>query len=282
MRNILPIFTILIFLTSCSSGGDTSDGQEQDVSAVSSDSVEVFEAPEYFLSREAFDTLGYGDSLNILIYASYESEEEAIKYVDTLLEKYNKAGYVNGDDFGSLENGKFHLFTSHSIYWVMMDELLELKTEYPEAYITLLNDNKNALKIKSKTEVIENGKAQPIVLIYADPEEEAAYFEEGGEDWMWRVADFTDYFKTNYPEVNIFNFHSTYFEDEKAKTKPLTSDLKAIYDDLDLGEAGFSFVLLSGDKKELVGYGAGVEESIVPALRFFGYEVPDDIEIYWE
>lgn len=281
MKKFLWLAVLGALIVSCSENTPEENLGDDNVD-IEVDSLETFVVPEYFMSRESFDTLGFGDSLNILIYASYESEQDAIKYVDTLLEEYKKAGYVNGDDFGSLENGKFHLFTSHSIYWVMMDELLDLKAEYPDAHITNLNDDESAVRINSKTDVTKSGEPQPIVLIYADPEEEAEYFAEGGEDWMWRVADFTDYFKTNHPEVFIFNFHSTYFEDEKAKTKPLTDDLKTIYDDLNLEEGGFSFILLKGDKQDLVGYGAGVEESIVPALRFFGYEVPDDMNIYWE
>ena len=282
MRHILYFTLLSLLLFSCLSGETEVTNEGNDSTEVAIDSSEIFVVPEYFLAREEFDTLGFGDSLNILIYASFETEEEAVTYVDTMLEEFDKAGYVNGDDFGSLENGKFHLFTSYSISWMMTDELIEVKNEYPDAFITMLNDDPNAVIVNSKTDITIAGEPQPIVLIYADPEEEKMYFEEGGEDWMWRVADFNDYFRENHPEVFLFNFHDATFENGSEEILPLTDDLQEVYDNLDLGEAGFSFVLLKGEERSFAGYGAGVEESIVPALRFFGYEVPDDMEIYWE
>ncbi|MCH2233556.1 MAG: hypothetical protein MK078_04825 [Crocinitomicaceae bacterium] len=280
----LLAYSILLGLLafSCSGGETELEVSENDATEVIIDSSEIFVTPEFFLSREEFDTLGFGDSLNILIYDSYEDELEAVKYVDTLLNEYNDAGYVNGDDFGSLEDGKFHLFTSYSISWMMTDELFQVKREFPGAFITMLNDDKNAIRVNSKTDITIDGEPQPIVLIYADPEDEKEYFEEGGEDWMWRVADFNDYFRENHPQVHIFNFHNDYCENGERIVPPLTEDLQEIYDELDLEEAGFSFVLLKGDESDIVGYGAGVEESIVPALRFFGYAVPADMNIYWE
>ncbi|CAG5087220.1 hypothetical protein CRYO30217_03420 [Parvicella tangerina] len=99
-----------------------------------------------------------------------------------------------------------------------------------------------------------------MILIYAKPEDEEIYAEEGGEDWGWFVNDVSEYFTNNHPQVLFANVYHDGLTDK---------EIKQIEDELQ--PEGFGYVFIDGNKKGWAGH--DMPGSVIrSAEEFFGLE----------
>ena len=267
---IIALFIPLTLLLSCNSGDSDSDSEGDS----GSDSVAVEELNrENLLSVERWDSIAFeyeGDKeYYIISYAGVEQEADAIAMVDSLKPNYENAGYLWIPDFTSLSGKELYaVFVDQSAYDTEIWKSYQAqKTDNKGTYIVRVNQSEERWEAYSPIDIRVNGERQKMISVYAHPDDEESYFEEGGEDWMWFTSDLLSYFEENYPgEIGTNNFfRGELLDNEKA----------AIESELGISrDIGFGYVLINGNKKSFLGYDMP-DYMIQEACKFFGFPEPE-------
>lgn len=265
---LLPYLTAtLLLMAACNNAETTPDEtttneQETDVST-----PEVVEENEAFLSVTKWDTLKYEDTdeYYIISYAGTETEENAIAMIDSLQASFPNAGYLWIPDFKSLSGKELYaIFLDQSKYeWEIMESLQKLKSDNEGIYLVRLNQSEERWVAYSPIDIRINGEKQKMILTYATPEDEEAYFAEGGEDWGWFVHDVTTYFNDNHPEIL---FESVFY------SGLLPAEIEKLEEKVQ--PEGFCYIFIDGSEYGITGHDLP-DGVIYNACEFFGFEAPE-------
>ena len=187
----------------------------------------------------------------------------AEREVEKLKGKGHKAGYLWVPDYESLSGKQVYV-----VYIGPFDDRDECvkyfgkcKKDYKDCYAVKVSHDKTRVVIFNKFDIRINDVKQYLILIYATPEDEEEYAENGGEDWGWFVNDVSEYFGKNYEnKVYIESVYGSWFTDQ---------EIQKLKQELELD--GFGYVLVKGNSKMFVAHDMP-DGVISSACDFFGLE----------
>ncbi len=266
----LPILLTVLaasLLVACTeaTGEEVTNETSPSTSSMQGDSSIGLETHPAFLSSIRWDTINDEGDYYILNYAGTPSEEEAVALVDSLIPSFPNAGYLWIPDFASLSGKElFAVFLDQNKYkYGIMESLQAHKTDMEGIYVVNVSQDSERWVAYSPIDIRINGEKAKMILTYATPEEEEAYFNDGGEDWMWFVSDVQTYFNENHPEIL---FESVYYCDL------LPEEIEQLEQELDL--EGFCYIFTDGKNKAVMGHDLS-DFVIAEACEFYGFEAPD-------
>lgn len=260
------IALLLLALIGCENAAEETENNTEIISNLTQDTVAVAENPN-FLSLEKWEALKNQetDEYYIVNYAGAATEEKAIDIVDSLIQYFPEAGYLWIPDFVSLSGKELYaVFLYQDKYdFSVLEFLQKNKNDIDGLYVVRVDQSTERWVAYSPIDIRVNGEKSKMILTYATPEDEEAYFNEGGEDWGWFVHDVTTYFNEHHPEVL---FESVYYSDL------LPEEIESLEEELEL--EGFCYIFLDGKNQYVTGH--DLPESVITnACEFFGFAEPD-------
>lgn len=139
------------------------------------------------MSTSKWDSLNNDGDYYIINFSSGNTKDEAQKVTEATLPISEGAGYLWIPDFASLSGKEIYsVFLDQSKDMFSIMESLQLhKAQFPGIYAVRVNHSKERWVAYSPIDIRINGEKQKMILTHARPEEEEAYYNDGGEDWMW-------------------------------------------------------------------------------------------------
>jgi hypothetical protein len=250
---------LLIFIASCGQTNDQGNDQLADSLSVPKQGERVNVPSGSEMERVKPDSSGF----YLINISATAIENDAVEQVKELKSKGHPAGYLWIPDFQSLSRkelfsvfiGPFPNLDSAVLY------LEDYKKYDPKAYLVKAENSNKRTTVLGNFDIRINDVRQFLIFTYARPEQEEAYYEEGGEDWGWFVGDVQEYFHKNFPgKVFLASTFNSWLTEK---------DIKALEKELRL--EGFGYILINGKKKSF--YPHEPSEGVIRnACEFFGLE----------
>jgi len=198
----------------------------------------------------------------IVTVKAVAEKDSAVALVNELRTNVINANYLWIPDYESLSGREFYQvfigpFDNEA---EVIPFLMDYKESNKDAYAILVDHNTDRRAIYSPYDIRQNKKQVQQIFIYAEPEAEDAYYEEGGEDWGWFVGDVHSYFTENHPDVEFYNVYNDILR---------TKDIIALEKELN-PDKYFGYILINGNKKLFIQHDMS-EIVINKANEFFGY-----------
>lgn len=236
------------------------------------DEIEV-EAPveriynPFFTIEKLLEELENENNYYILNYASLDTEEEAVKMIDSLSKDYPTAGYLWAPDFANFAGEEAYIVFLQGTTnrpWAL-NELKSIRVKHPETKCSKLNLYGEKWVAYSPTDIaiddqrlITEGKKY--ILTYAAIDEMDEYTEGGGEDWGYFVDAVEKYFSKKYPAVKFGDY-----SDNDWLTPEKIEELKGR-----LNLKGFGYVVINGEDSDFIRHNMS-DEVIRQARKFFRF-----------
>lgn len=267
MKIFLPLVCFCLSLGVISCSEEESSASEAELNHEETDVVVVQSVHPGFLSVTKRDSLCGNDyNYYVVSYAGVAKEEDAIQLVDSLLPSFPNAGYLWIPDFASLSGKEmFAVFLDQGKYpsYILEETVQKYKQKIPGIYVVRVDHNSERWVAYSPLDIRINNEKQRMILIYATPEDEDEYAEQGGEDWGWFVNDVGEYFADHHPEII---FESVYY------SGLLPEEIKMLEDAVE--PEGFGYILVDGKEMSFIGH--DMPGSVISsACEFFGFQAPD-------